>query len=226
MACSQCVPTPVRMTPVERTAAGARCWFGEDGLYHYGRMSLRLGGDTWIFGLEDKFFPLASLEEGDTEEVDSEISGISAVDGLSDEFMHYLEKRLDEVMRCSPEGEAFRSITPPPVLATSSPGEGDSKPVPPVRRKRLQRSQSLLSIRSPFEVTPPPCSVGVQPVTSSRKGSHLLTRSGSVASDLIQRVKRWAVTSTFRKAFRNRSSAPSNPPLHTIHRFFTSSNLC
>jgi len=151
---------------------------------------------AWVFGLEDQYFPLAPLPEEEPESKNS----ISAVDGLSDEFINFLEKRMDEVLRC--DDDDGNSSTP--------------------RRRRLQRSCSMVTVRttelSPEPPPPPPRDGNPETILPNRRPL-FLRRGGSVAGDLFQRVKRWAaVTSNIRKAFSTRSVVQSPSSLN-LNRF-------
>lgn len=208
MSCSLCPSTQIHP---ERNAGSTSCWFGEEGLYHWQPVQPQQQDDScWVFGLEDQYFPLSPPEAEPPEQP-------SAVEGLTEEFLQFLEKRLAQVDEVVDEEENDTVLADLPI---TSPVIDAAKPIPPIRRRRLQRSMSLQVVK----VTP-------TPVIRSRTGleypedrqiiveneqefvkTRTLGRSGSIASDLIQRVKRWAaVTSTFRRAFRK--VAPHEPPV-------------
>lgn len=216
MSCSLCPSTQIRPDDSKRNAGSTSCWFGEEGLYHWQPVQPQQTkpDDSWVFGLEDQFFPLSPPEAEPSEQS-------SAVDGLTDEFLQFLEKRLADV-----DGETEDDTFPshPPNALPAAPSVEAAKPIPPIRRRRLQRSLSLQVVK----VTPTPilvdravedfpnsCQVTENDQEFRPKPS--LSRSGSIASDLLQRVKRWAaVTSTFRRAFRKPSPhrAPIERSLH------------
>lgn len=205
MSCSLCPSTQIHPDDSKRIAGStSACWFGEEGLYHWQPVQPQppKQDDTWVFGLEDKFFPLSPPEAEPSDQS-------SAVDGLTDEFLQFLEKRLADV-EVETEDDTFPSHTPDVLPATSVEA---AKPIPPIRRRRLQRSLSL----QVSKVTPAPIlrDRGDDDCTDCYQNPDLdkefrpkpsLSRGGSIASDLLQRVKRWAaVTSTFRRAFRKPS---------------------
>ncbi|XP_059353546.1 actin-binding protein WASF3-like isoform X3 [Daphnia carinata] len=215
MSCSLCPSTQIHPDDIKRNAGSANCcWFGEEGLYHWQAIQPQREqqDDSWVFGLEDQFFPLSPPEAEPAESP-------SAVDGLTDEFLQFLEKRLADV-----DGETEDDTVLPdlPVIESHpKPSIEAAKPVPPIRRRRLQRSVSLQAVK----VTPPPLFHGRQVVEfpgvrqdvengQEFNKTRTISRGGSIASDLIQRVKRWAaVTSTFRRAFRKGS--PHRAPVPT-----------
>lgn len=214
MACSRCT-----RTTTSTSADDSQVWFGQDGAYHHG-MSMRLLDEgAWVFGLEDQYFPLAPLPEEEPESKNS----ISAVDGLSDEFINFLEKRMDEVLRCDNDGNSSTPVLTS-LSAIHEDKQSDFRPVPPVRRRRLQRSCSMVTVRttelSPEPPPPPPPPRDGNPETILPNRRPLfLRRGGSVAGDLFQRVKRWAaVTSNIRKAFSTRSVVQSPSSLN-LNRF-------
>ncbi|KAK4018165.1 hypothetical protein OUZ56_000234 [Daphnia magna] len=220
MSCSLCPSTQICPDDNKRNAGSANCcWFGEEGLYHWQAIQphREQQDDSWVFGLEDQFFPLSPPE---AEPAEAEpVKDASAIEGLTDEFLQFLEKRLAEV---GEEKEDDTVIPDLPVIETPpKPSIEAAKPVPPIRRRRLQRSVSLQAVK----VTPPPLFHGRQVVEfpgvrqdvengQEFNKTRTISRGGSIASDLIQRVKRWAaVTSTFRRAFRKGS--PHRAPVQT-----------
>jgi hypothetical protein len=222
MSCSLCPSTQIHPDDNKRNAGSSNCcWFGEEGLYHWQAIQPQhqQQGDSWVFGLEDQFFPLSPPEAEPAEAEPSKET--SAIEGLTDEFLQFLEKRLAEV---DVEKEDDTVLPDLPVIETPPTSSIEAaKPIPPIRRRRLQRSVSLQAVK----VTPPPLvrgrhageftdvrpDVGIGGQQECNK-SRTLSRGGSIASDLIQRVKRWAaVTSTFRRAFRKVS--PHRAPLQT-----------
>ncbi|XP_046447102.1 wiskott-Aldrich syndrome protein family member 3-like isoform X2 [Daphnia pulex] len=222
MSCSLCPSTQIHPDDNKRNAGSSNCcWFGEEGLYHWQAIQPQhqQQGDSWVFGLEDQFFPLSPPEAEPAEAEPPKET--SAIEGLTDEFLQFLEKRLAEV---DVEKEDDTVLPDLPVIETPPTSSIEAaKPIPPIRRRRLQRSVSLQAVK----VTPPPLvrgrhggeftdvrpDVGIGGQQECNK-SRTLSRGGSIASDLIQRVKRWAaVTSTFRRAFRKVS--PHRAPLQT-----------
>ena len=227
MSCSLCPSTQIHPDDSKRNAGSAAialscCWFGEEGLYHWQPVKpqrQKREVDSWVFGLEDQFFPLSPPEAEPAESP-------SAVDGLTDEFLQFLEKRLADV---DDETEDDTVLPDLPVIknATAAAIEA-AKPIPPIRRRRVQRSVSLQAAK----VTPPPLIRGrnvveyadiredVENVDQEFHQTRRLSRGGSIASDLIQRVKRWAaVTSTFRRAFRKvgpHQQVPLQMPLSAV----------
>ena len=161
-------------------------------------------------------------EDGDDADQSDCISN-STVDGLTDEMMKFLELRLAQVTIKDSEASEHDETS----------DESTAPPVPP-RRKRLQRSQSVLSVAKTKSLNPSipsvplverriPSSVQTSSASSSSSlsSSSRLGRRGSIAGDVIQRVKRWAaVTTNIRRAFRRveQISSPSTKP-----RFFPSS---
>lgn len=220
MSCSLCPSTQIHPDDNKRSAGSSNCcWFGEEGLYHWQAIQPQhhQQGDSWVFGLEDQFFPLSPPE---AEPAEAEpVKENSAIEGLTDEFLQFLEKRLAEVDEEKEDGTVVPNLPVIETLPTTS--IEAAKPIPPIRRRRLQRSVSLQAVK----VTPPPLIRGRHggEFTDVRQGVEIgqecnkartLSRGGSIASDLIQRVKRWAaVTSTFRRAFRKVS--PHRAPLQT-----------
>lgn len=238
MSCSLCPSTHIIPAGKEGNSGSANCWFGEEGLYHWQPQSVRPqkpDDPTWVFGLEDQFFPLSPPEAAEPAEPSS------AVDGLTEEFLQFLEKRLADVnIKKGKEEEdkadddddgssggvvdIFPSHPPDdPFPLTSMEA---AKPIPPVRRRRLQRSMSLQVVKaapapllsSAAEFPEVLHHVNPTSVQEFRKPS--ISRGGSIASDLLQRVKRWAAaTSTFRRAFRKASPHRPQQPIDT--RFYT-----
>ena len=220
MSCSLCPSTQIHPDDNKRSAGSSNCcWFGEEGLYHWQAIQPQhhQQGDSWVFGLEDQFFPLSPPE---AEPAEAEpVKENSAIEGLTDEFLQFLEKRLAEVDEEKEDDTVVPNLPVIETLPTTS--IEAAKPIPPIRRRRLQRSVSLQAVK----VTPPPLIRGRHggEFTDVRQGVEIgqecnkarpLSRGGSIASDLIQRVKRWAaVTSTFRRAFRKVS--PHRAPLQT-----------
>ncbi len=226
MSCSLCPSTQIHPDDIKRNAGSSSapsCWFGEEGLYHWQPVEpqrQKQEDDSWVFGLEDQFFPLSPPEAEPAESP-------SAVDGLTDEFLQFLEKRLADV-----DGETEDDTVLPdlPVIQNVTAAAIEAaKPIPPIRRRRLQRSVSLQAVK----VTPPPLIRGrnvaveyadiredVENVDQEFHKTRTLSRGGSIASDLIQRVKRWAaVTSTFRRAFRKvgpHQQVPLQTPLSPV----------
>ena len=261
------------------------CLFGEEGLYHWQPVQCSIDRtDSWIFGLEDQFFPVEKKKpevepEVKPDELDDGIEGLTlkldTVDGLTDEFLQFLEKRLSDSVRVSDEDESndaetvpvVEAINPADCLSVSGVAEQEPvveqseqqevlgaletapvPPVPPVRRRRLQRTLSLqavdsVDVASRYPDVPlrrplqrrPACNISrsksfasnvfsanlstvdeypdaESPGRGYRKSTgYFLGRSSSgFATDLIQRVKRWAaVTSTIRRAFRKVSAPPT-----------------
>ena len=217
------------------------CWFGTNGQYYHQKGRRRLPGlppgeddTTWVFGLEDRYFPLKRpapqppIElphpptQDDVQEDEDQPVASSAVDGLTDEMMKFLEMRLAQVATKDSETTGSGHDEASDESSTPAP------PVPP-RRKRLHRSQSVLSVgllASKTTKTMPhspamsdrvlmtshvplierriPSSLHSSSSSSSLSSlSTRLGRRGSIAGDVIQRVKRWAaVTSNIRRAFR------------------------
>lgn len=224
MACARCVSSA--RCAEERTRV--RCWFGQDGVYHHD-MSLQLEEDAWVFGLEDQFFPLPPLAEESEPAEDAEVS--SAVDGLSEDFLQFLEKRMQEVMRGDldrdptrpAEGTAASVASPQKPIQVSVQEDTDFRPIPPVRRRRLQRSCSMVTIKTPPLPSSPcpslPSTRSFESFLPHRKIDRPLRRSRSVAGDLFLRVKRWAtMTASIRRAFCNRVTVEPRPS-HSLPRF-------
>lgn len=231
------------------------CWFGTNGQYYHQKSDKRrLPGrpdeeGTWVFGLEDRYFPLkrpaplppteqvckladTGQSDVDGEEMDkkkeddgedgdddqSDCISNSTVDGLTDEMMKFLELRLAQVAIKDTEASGHDETS----------DESTAPPVPP-RRKRLQRSQSTTTIPLSPTVSNTPLvehrilsSVQTSSASSSSSlsSSSRLGRRGSLAGDVIQRVKRWAaVTTNIRRAFR-RVEQISSSSSSTKPRFF------
>lgn len=282
MSCCMCTvpPASAEETSAQESAASSSadktCLFGEEGLYHWQPMQCSIDrNDSWIFGLEDQFFPVEQPEaEPGKDELDSAIEGLTleldTVDGLTDEFLQFLEKRLSDSVKVSDvgaatEAETIEAINPAESLSVPRVAEepvveqkevvaletAPVPPVPPVRRRRLQRTLSLQAVDGAgFSDAPavsrypdvplrrpqrrPACNISRSksfasnvfasslstvdecpdaeaPMSQRKSAGYFLARSSSgFATDLIQRVKRWAaVTSTIRRAFRKVSAPPT-----------------
>ena len=211
--CNRCATTSA-----EGCDEPARMWMGQ-GLYWWPQSAQSTPPDNgWIFGLEDRYFPPEEEEkEKEEEEEEEEVD-----DGLTDEFINFLEKRLTLIDSCAQslsQCEGIQGLEG----STLEPLE----PVAPVRRKRLSRSQSLQPVRTQQRrgemqhetvqnAHPPAAALGHQ-------------HGGSAGIDLIQRIKRWARSGAawrFRRAFRkghySTRQLAANPPVHLTQLRFPS----
>jgi len=184
-------------------------WFG-DGLYWWPSASTASrataksasSDDLWVFGLEDRFFPLAPAADADGGEDSTPVGGTPTptvdetdvdidVDGLTEGFLQFLERRLQ--------------------VAETPAAPAAPTPVAPIRQRRLQRSSSLQ------RPAPLQRSASLQPLTSSAKepaslptgndagpGGEASRRLGRRSADWMKtQVRGWtSVTAGIRKALR------------------------
>ena len=227
MACSLC-PSVVRKEEDDESSRKKRqdnLWFG-DGLYWWPQ-SFEAEGDLWVFGLEDKYFPVAKSDS--VELISSAGSHTESCEGLTEGFLNFLERRLNLVGTVA-AGEISTKSDGPVTDVNSVPNETvptpvHDKPIPPIRQRRLKRSVSLqpMSSREANEVRSA-CLRNSYPLaeypatsasTPSSGTSRLKGRRGSVAADWMKTVKGWAtVTTTIRKAIRRVcGNAPVSLPI-------------
>lgn len=214
--CNLCATTrPEEYRPV-------RMWMGQ-GLYWWPQSAQSTPPDDgWIFGLEDRYFP---PEATGAQAVDSGGSDDSVTDGLTEDFINFLQSRLtllDSGASADPSDctessgdkvadeltEDFTNFLQKRMMRMDSCAQSlsgcegtlsdSNQPEAPVRRKRVMRSLSLHEAEARLR---------------SRRAS-------GMGTDLRQLLKRWSTASSgIRRAFRKVYPAPHLPDPATATRF-------
>ena len=211
--CHLCATTrPEEYRPV-------RMWMGQ-GLYWWPQSAQSAPPDDgWIFGLEDRYFP---PEVAGAQAVDAGSSADAVTDGLTDDFVNFLQSRLT-LMDSDADTDSIDS-------GSDKVADGLTEDFTNFLEKRLVRMDTCAQSLSECEGTLPEASRPEESVRRKRvmrslsfqeAGVRLRNRRASgMGIDLRQLLKRWSTASSgIRRAFRKVYPAPQPANLSAPMRF-------